>query len=484
MIRSVAIVTRDRPVDLERNLRALVPQLAKRESTTTVFVVDSSREAATCSLNQEVLAKLTSDVDQVEFRYVGHEEVRKITACIGEKLPEAKDIIDFLFKGSPDLGVATGASRNLHLLFSRGHETLALDDDIIPNVYVRKHKEFTDEALSVPAISTFYCDERDVLDDLTPCPDIDVLGVHERLLGLRHVNTYVAKKVASGDQTVTGGHIIATVSGVAGSATSDSPIAGFFGALSLRSYRARKRQDYYRFLEGGHTIRAAASDRAARGFLTSGYCLGLRNDGELPPWFPNLRAQDLIFGNALKVLRPMDSIGYSSFSVIHKRATPHRFSRPEIWKRHARATAGEIVANIVSRFEPDLAKSLDRSQQLGLHLSGLANLGERNFRDVCCEAVLDILMARIRRLNIIYLATFDEPVFVQRDVSNLVAEISSSIRNKKSMGPYDLDGVVEKPYELFASLIREYGKGFLFWKRIMDLDIPNTIGFNSETGRR
>ena len=258
--------------------------------------------------------------------YAGPEEAAALRARLS-----AADVPDATLRFALKPGT-TGANRNLAVLLSRGEHILLLDDDILctpwtlhdaaPGVAVGG-----DEDLRT---FDFFESRHDAVAAGRPSA-VGLLDGHAELLGARLSNlaagaepidlTTASADLLAGIDTGRGDRVRATFPGLAGDSGTSCPHLLLFASGALKS-RLHDPAAFAIALGSREVTRIAGRHVVTRLPNCMAGCMGLANDGVIPPFLSEGRNSDGLFGVMFHFADPTALFGHLRYGVVHDSARP------------------------------------------------------------------------------------------------------------------------------------------------------------------
>jgi len=323
----VAILTWERPEALERLLESIFSNCDTGRFH-SLYVIDDSRKAENISQNQALTEQFAQRVP-ARVRYFGQAEQRALLDQLVKLLPEHENSIHFLADRSrwKDHWTA-GLTRNLALLLSCGRRLVMIDDDALCDVHdppgVKPDITFSDD----PREALFFGNEHEwayLRQPINPDP----VDRHMRCLGLTvskalavlgQENLKPAGLANSSALDVSELHadsaVMVTECGSLGCpGTGSNTWLPDMAPASLRRMLASEQETGFA-LESRKVWNGRShphfSPRSNMSQIT-----GFDNRRMLPPYLPNIRGQDRLFGYMLDFIFP------GSVTLDYPWAVPH-----------------------------------------------------------------------------------------------------------------------------------------------------------------
>jgi hypothetical protein len=201
--------------------------------------------------------------------------------------------------------------------------------------------------------------------------------------------------------------------------------------------------------------------------------IGLDHRELLPPFFPVLQAEDIVFSAATWKCCVGSISGHLPLSIrCDSRADKATLLSSELGRvrRAAVFEFAQIVRAIMAGYHA--APHIDtaaRMQQLGRHLSEFAAQPAADFREALHHVVLGYESHKILALEEALRADTDSPDFWRRDVQEFVDHTREALEHEDFDVPYELKAgrTIEENRELMQKLIRGYGILLEDWPAIV-----------------
>jgi hypothetical protein len=341
----VFVVTCDRPAAVERLLDSLlrIPKLSQHDA---LFLVDDSRDPASCNTNREAVAKFNLRSAKEMF-YVGSDVQQEMLSQLSSKLPMHAAGVHFLLDRSQWEGAPTyGRSRTLCLLLSVGYRALVMDDDILCQAVL---PPISESGVGIGSggmrKAAFYPNEQALFSG-GRLADFDPLSGHAQLLGttfgyaLQAANNgpLQESQLQNFNAALTNvlhaeSPVLVTQCGSIGDPGTGGPNwTMFLGEDSIE-----------RLVAAPHGIAAAIENRlnwlgsTRPNFFKMPFMsqlTGLDNSYLLPPYFPAYRGEDALFG-AMTV-----AIYHHGVSLEYPWSVPHLPVEARTFRAQERNVAG------------------------------------------------------------------------------------------------------------------------------------------------
>lgn len=390
-IPEIAIITADRPVAFRRCLLSLIRNCDDFQHRPRIWVIDGS---VTSSARAAIRNCVLQEASQQDIRYVGPEEVSTLCSRIASAGIPAPRVLSGLSLGSP------GANRNIALLVTAGRNLLMLDDDIVVEPW-RSHNAVPGALLGGhrdPYEWSFFRTREEAVRAAGRA-QIDLVTAHHSLLGrsLGESNSQLAQPAISAD---TCSHLLSAM--LAGQPrTVRITCAGLAGdSASVPELLLFQTGDVREQLCDIGTFENAMGSREVHHIAPittvtddpgcKAYCIGVFNETTPPPFIPEHRNEDGVFGVMMLATDPSSLIGHLSVGVIHDSHRHSAYGRDR--GRHAHTTAvSEFLIGFVRVVGPSLVANsvITRIVRLGQLLRDVASLSVSDFEQLVARTILN-----------------------------------------------------------------------------------------------
>lgn len=440
MIQSIVIPTKDRPGSLHRCLQSLREDCIAHGRRPDVVVVDSSPESGAQAANQAVLSEAATSGGLGAISYIGPKQTHDFLAALRKLSHIDEEILQFGLIGPAGHHVSTGASRNLGMLATRGESIVMLDDDILSPVYALAHNAPKTAALEIAPASWFFPDRTSVLGSLVPA-QLGLLEAHERFL--ERDDTRV------------------TVMGAAGAITNDSPGFAIYGSAALGRLKETSEEECTKLLQAAEVIRVATDPIPRNTGLTAGYCLGLDQTISLPPWFPALRSQDLVFGTVLSAVDPQALRIDLPWAVVHDRPERRQFTWRLVCDRFSRVAGGELLSALIASLPRRYGQSRSIAD-IGEALLKMGSEGSAAFFGRCQSLLQVIRTLRIGFLENV-LSSQPEAMFLINEMRTTI-DLLRHTNEARDISLIDLGS--DNPFPELQGMLQSFGLLLIHWESL------------------
>jgi hypothetical protein len=401
-VETLALATRDRPRLACASIRAHLENARDHGRRVTLLVFEDSDE-------EQPAAALDRALDEVRREFSAPIRVvdRRVRARLAEDLARdlrgtlAPEAIRFAILGEALQGYAVGAARNCMLLWSAGRPLVCFDDDTFPPAApaIGSRPGLVLDAAHDPTELHFFPGRSEAFA-AAPRESVDVIGLHEQLLG-RSVAACVAD-LPEGVSIETpddprrwqdpSARVVATMLGLAGDSGMAEPVYYFLlgGASRERFVRAHAAFGITR-----EVLRAVTTPTVCGSPFFMATHAGLDTRAPLVPFFSAGRGEETPFAIALRIVAPADYIGHLPWVVRHDPPEIRRAQLDGVLRALGRPHTATLVCMCMAAFRPVPGSPADRLDRLGRFLR---TLGEAPAAEV--RALLRTEAERLQRSRI------------------------------------------------------------------------------------
>lgn len=480
-IADVAVLTCNRPAALARALDSYIAHAQRHARRGVAFTVfDDSADAAVQAQNRQLAAEAGR---HGATSYVGIAERGRFAARLVEAGCPA-DVVQFALFGSAWHGLTVGANRNAAILETAGRPVLFVDDDtectpvLSPAVTagaVRVRRGPADQDPVFPCRLWV----RDSHDPRATWPeadhDLDVLDLHERLLG-RHVRDIAFAGDEGGSPgeaaPVEPARVVVTLNGLLGDCGWQSPTQYLWLTREPFESLARSEAEYRAACCTREVLRVAdrvvVADRTDNMMATF---FALDNRTVVPPFSPIARGEDVTFGLLLCACVPWASIGHLPVALRHAPIEARRFAPREVLSGALAVDLCTVVAAWLS------GAAIPRAPEAGLagvgdRLAALGRMRRDDAAELLRSATLEFVSRRFTALEARAEARSDRPWW-QSDVRALLQAWRHASRHRAYHVPVEcLRGVsVEAGVDRLIGYFSDVGRLLQWWPEIVRCSI-------------
>jgi len=470
-----------RTVMLERCLRSFGENLRKHGRKVEMLVTDSSHLPEHRAGFRALLEQLKRE-QNLPLRYMGEEEKRRYAAALIERSGCRASSVEFALFDPLDAGFACGANRNALLLHEAGNATVSVDDDVLCEMAPIPAAEARVSIFGRgdPCFRQFFPDREGALA-AAKFEEIDFLGAHESMLGRDIGALFPADlKAPQIDLSCADDDILRRIE--------ENPArlrTTYFGQLGDPGTPT---SCYYFYLTEGNLARLTSSEALYRaafgnrsvlfgvanpaigsGYLAPGMTIGLDHRELLPPFFPVLHAEDMIFAIATWLCCPHSVAGHLPIALHHDSGKNKPVLQPGDLSAENRATVFEFAVLVRSILllcaPPEHADIAERMRTLGRSLSAFAARPPGDFRHSLRAIVLQMEANELSFLEDLLREEREAPDFWRRDVESFISHLRQALEHDDFDIPLEL-----KPHRpdaenrrLMQRLLASYGDLLQDW---------------------
>lgn len=305
----------------------------------SLLIIDGSRDPANSIELQKKLPQVCRTL-AAPVIYFGPQERAKVLHCLAAE-GFNKEVLSFIIGESQDV-FSAGAARNLALLLTAGRDAVTIDDDAVWKFYILSGAEIS-SALSLSNETRswsihFYTTREAALQAHSPAP-IDAAGAAKRLLGKSLAQVAASWPGAIDDRYACGhmdedilnrtGCVAAVQVGIVGD-------SGWHSADLLSAYDEQLAQRFHNFPS---TLRTSLLSREVSAYSRTcsighdSKCMAiglfLHNKLPLPPFMPQHRNEDGVFGGMVQACLPHAYSAHLPFAMLHDAAQRSGYQRVE-----------------------------------------------------------------------------------------------------------------------------------------------------------
>jgi hypothetical protein len=482
-IGSVGVVTRNRIRLLQRCLSSYIKNVKKYGRKANFVCVDDSPENDTQRATKDMLSELKSSYE-VDILYADLKEKSRFAKILITTGDLPSHVVNFALFDSEGFGYSVGANRNALALDTLGDLVFSVDDDTecylvtAPNTMAEVTLNSRDDFMNF----WFYKDRKTALNS-NPQIDIDVLSIHERLLG-RGLSTCIANEHGNGrlfdrvnpryirDLQSGDGIVLATFMGIVGDSAMPAPVCYLTLKGRGREELMKSRQAYSSAFRSREILRATdrfVLDRNAW-CITTAYAYDNRD--WLPPYMPVGRGEDDVFGFTMQSCFEKGYLGYVPCAVLH--APPEeRFYRPTDFSEFgSKIDMCTLILACVTSFTqwPNSIPAQARLEKLGKYLMEIGSLKQDDFEE--------FLRIHLLRMNSDFISVLEaqlqehqsSPDFWTNDAEAYLDIVTSAVTTKDYIVPQDVirSVGVDHAREHSKRLVFKFGELLYWWTAIID----------------
>ncbi|MDR3402433.1 MAG: hypothetical protein P4L99_08035 [Chthoniobacter sp.] len=452
----------ERAARLLRALRSFAVNARTHGRTVDFLVADSSTEPAQRGRLRGQAGELGGDLG-VTVRYIGEQEKRRLAADLVRRSGCRPEAVEFGLFDPLETGLASGTNRNALLLHEAGSMLATVDDDVICEFAAAPPADTRLALFSNgdPYERWVFADRESALGSVTLEPR-DYLAEQEKLLGrdlgalltggradevdVSHVGLGLLRLLESGAARVR-----TTFMGCVGSPGLPTSCFEFFHKGRNRERLTKPGQDDRAGFGSRHVLARPRVASLGDESVSSSMAIGLDHRELLPPFFPVLPVEDVVFAAVVRKCCASSISGHLPLAM-------HRDSDHE--RRATGFEFAQIVRGIISSHES--APHFDtttRLRKLGRHLTEFAAQPAPDFREALHHVVLACQSRKIIALEESLHAETDAPEFWRRDLQEFLDHTREALQREDFDIPSELKTgrTSEESRGLMQRLIGSYG---------------------------
>jgi len=478
VISRVGIPTKNRPQLLRRALKSVVENLQAFEREAQILVTDDSESLEMQAANRQAISSVARS-NRIEILYGNLESRRRFTAFLARESGLPIELISFALANDQRYPVGIGACRNSLLLDSAGHCLLYLDDDV--RLRVTAIPGSGDElVLRSEPFSTWFLSSADEIDSFQ-FPRIDLLGAHESLLNfdrdavrdgragvwriaLSSASIGFLKRIPNGNAGV-----VVSVMGVVGDSGFDDPLAYFVFGGETFGRLINTKESYESALFNRLVLHGPKTASVAETSECHSYCMGVDNTEVLPPFFPMMRGEELVFGTLITKAVPGALFGAIPKAILHEPGEARQFASDAAVRRAARFMTGETLAFLIGSEDLKGTVRGKLMKSIGVRLREALDQDDRSLNAQITSSIEPMLLHWLRRLDEATRECTDSSAFWARDVLTIKAAILSGLEARNHLIPIDLEQAygADEGALRFRRLGRQFGLLLEAWPDIV-----------------
>lgn len=474
----------DRVAMLLRALGSFAENVRVHGRSVDFIVADSSTDGGQRGRNRGRAGELGRDRG-LRVRYFGEQEKRRFAAELIRRSGCRPEALEFGLFDPLDAGFACGANRNALLLHEAGEVFSSVDDDVLCELATAPPAEARLAVFSGadPYERWVYPDRESALHAVHFAPH-DYLAEHEKLLG--HDLGALLDGVPEREFDVSNAGLGILRLLEFGAARVRTTFTGYVGDPGIPTscfYFFHKGRNRERLTQSEEGYRAGFGSRSVLtrapvlslgdDSVSPGMAIGLDHRDLLPPFFPVLHAEDMVFGAAAWKCCAGSVSGHLPLSVHHDSGANKPTLQPADLNEMRRAAVFEfaqIVRAIMAGFHPaQHFDSATRMQKLGHFLSDWGALPTADFREALHHVVLGHESHKILTLEESLRTESDAPEFWRRDMQDFLDHTREALQHEDFDIPYELKAgrSAEENRALMQQLIAGYGMLLEDWPAIV-----------------
>ncbi|MGA2653994.1 MAG: hypothetical protein ABSF28_26025 [Terracidiphilus sp.] len=477
----VAIPTRNRPGALRASWRSW-REFAVLNGRRFEFVIaeDSDSEIDRAEFSESLRSA------HPDLRWIGkHEKIAFIRRLTEAGIPA--DVAAFALLGMGEY--RPGANRNCLLLDSAGELLLMSDDDVLCSFFALPQQSsqlrFAGHT-GLPVECQAFASREGAIAAVQPT-DIDIFSVHESLLGrtcpallsdaqftrseFADICNEMLCSIERGN-----GRVVATQAGIVGDngrAYCDEPL--FAPSPSAIPWMLESRARYGEQFSSKEVVQLAPAYTVTHSSFCMSPSLGLDAREILPPFMPDFRGEDRVFGAASTILSRNALFGHLPVGVLHAPCDTRHYAGGR-YDTVARPRMSTLVYALIShdsnpRMSIDFCESL---RAIGEYFQALSYLPNEEFLTHANIAVRSISGAAVRTAYAEARRLAVVPEYWQADLTAFRDTFLMNAKRADYSVPREMEGA-ERPVEQTQVFLRRLGELFEWWPRIWNVSIEMNL---------
>jgi hypothetical protein len=483
LIKTINIPTCNRPTILRRCLTSYIENNRKFGRNVEYVISDDSKCKKICQQNKDILHSLQREYD-LEILYLDRDYREEYIRNLVNNIDLPEEILRFGLLGDVMCRYTVGANRNLLLLHNIGNLHLQVDDDTVCKIVstVESTSKFTFTSKDANEYR-FYLDENSINDELNYCQS-DILSIHESLLG-KNINSIINENKINNneidfeginskfldDVSCKNANICVSFSGVFGDSAMDTDRNVLFRLfLEGDSYKRliKNTEDYAWKLTTRYILRSPRSATVSNNPSCMTTSIGIDSRDLLPPFSPNYRNEDGVFGALLRTYSSNSFLGYLPFAISHSPLRSRKQIR--ISDLMLKPRVNDIIQWIIISFNsmPLGATKNKKLKFTGQFLQNIGDLSQKDFYEFIHNELIDVYKTIISdaehriETNKFALENWKE------DLKDCIEISKKTINEKFFFIPADQKGFSENDrLESFQRYICRYGELIECWPELV-----------------
>ena len=484
-IGAIGFSTAGNRVDLLlRALGSFAENVRTHGRTVDFLVADSSMDAGHRGRLRGLAGERAAELG-IALRYLGEQEKRHFATELIHRSQCRPEAVEFALFDPFGAGSAAGANRNALMLHEAGGVLSTIDDEVICELAPTDSGDSRLALFSdVDPYDRWVFADRSGAFEAVRFETRDYLAEHEKLLSHDLGDLLTGLGIQEIDVSKLGlGFLRLVESGAARVRTTHVGHAGN-PAIPTSSFHAPHKgterdlpaeaEMRYRasFASRGALARVSAAS-VGDGTVSPGMAIGIDNRELLPPFFPVLPGEDLVFGATMWACCPGTLSGHLPLCIRHESNGADTSLLPGEINRARHGSVFEfsqILRAIMAGHQPTAhSDATTRMQKLGRYLSELAAQPAIDFRETLHGVVLAHESQKIMALEHILFTEIDAPEFWRRDIRDFLDHTRDMMQREDFDIPYELKAgrTNEENRDLMQKLVASYGLLLEEWPGIV-----------------
>ena len=479
----IGIPTCNRGHILERTLTSHIQQARRWHHPISVVVSDDSPDSATRADNKSRLRTLAHSLS-CRIVYAGLEEKCQFIAEMARLHDLPTDILEFALLRRNSRGGSFGANSNALLIHTVNDLLLSVDDDTLCRTAVPPTLQ---EGLSLTSVhdpaECWYYPEGVRQSDLDALGAVDFIGEHEKFLGrtvhscvdqLRDVRDLHLDEIGEDfveGLAVPGARVAMTSAGVIGDSGMNLPRYYLLLERGSHSRLVSSEAFYRKVLSSRQILRAVTRPTVGNQLFCAGGNLGFDNRYLLPPFMPQFRGQDDIYGVTLSLCCPSSYSCALPLALCHAPLEERAFDVEAFWEDPSAVYFSQVMTSLLLSMGP-LPFGMPESERmisLGSYLFDIGSMPTHNFEKFAKKCLLYRRAQQFRALELLRQRNTEAPSYYTDDLQRYSKALRAALESSESVVPVELRQAYGSDFGLviLQRMTAKYGTLLEYWPHIV-----------------
>jgi hypothetical protein len=477
-IRTLAVVTCDRPGMLQCSLDAFLTEATRERAHLRVVVGDDTRSSSAMEATKTI-------VEDACGRHGARQELlsRAERAAFAGRIARVSgvdaDLVNFALLGDDAIEGTIGANRNSVLLVCGAEPTLWFDDDVLPTCAAPPRTQSGVAYRAVDPTEWRFFNDRDEARAGVRTIDCHLLTLHEQFLGRSLAGAGRGAEVDVDDATTEmirdayrrRGRIVTTLTGVFG----DSGMYSGAALLTTANEAARRAfladaATYETAFHRREVLRAAPCVSIAHPMPFMATSFALHAHRGTPPFLPVLRNEDGVFGATLARCFEGAYAAHLPVALLHDAPAGRTYVRDRIAAAGVHRLSDVVCAFVAAHpFVDGEGDGEYRLRALGTGLRALGEMHPRDHRAAVRSLLLRAASVRATKIQMLLDTHSRGPSYWIADLRAQLSAIHDKITRKHNEIADDLtDGrTPEDAMKVGQRVLRNFGRLLEAWPAIV-----------------
>lgn len=447
-ISTIGVLTAERPDHMLRCVESLMQNICERGHSTELIVMDDSRKADYADHLHSLRAYARKYA--VNIRYANRQQRAEFCEVL-KKSGFPLDVCQHALLGFPDMPCSIGATRNALLIDAGSHPSMMLDGDMVCQLLLHpEHRTGCRFVGHFDPVDTWTLQNFSSLNSDLCDRRRDLIAEHEFLLGKS------LRDLSPGDEAFLGqcvnndvcdhmltalkrgnGRVILTMAGVAGDPGTYSNIHLLTCRGETRARLIKSQDAYCSTLNSRNLLRVAPCATVTHDPACMAGNIAFSNTTVLPPFIPNFRGEDRIFGALLMKSVTDGYYGYVPVALLH--GTDSKREPRSILDSCTVRMTDVYFAALETLTLPDCVQDPSaRLRLVGEHLKYCGTLSPNRFVSYIRAALLNVWSARLAYIQNVIEEHGDWPDFWLEDFGKVRRKLIEAMTAKDFWIPNEL----------------------------------------------